>query len=256
MKIAVVGMGKMGQWIAAHLAGEHTVAGYDIDDSRIFPDGVDRLTGIEQIGDFSPEMCINAVELDGTIGVFTSLFPYLDRSCMLADIAAVKNPLAPFYRESGRPFVSTHPMFGPNDEKLTKQNAVIITESDPKGKDFFRGFYTGLGLSIYEYDFEEHDREIAYSLSVPFVSSIVFAGCVEEKNPPGSNFRRHMKIARGLLSEDIHLISEILFNPATLKQVERINQRLSYLTHIIRDEDREELIKFLLNLKENIHDEH
>ena len=69
---------------------------------------------------------------------------------------------------------------------------------------------------------------------------------------PGTTFKKHMEIARGLLSEDDYLLSEILFNPYTLKQIESINSQLSYLTHIIKARDFEEMEKFLLKLRENI----
>jgi len=47
-------------------------------------------------------------------------------------------------------------------------------------------------------------------------------------------------------------LTEILFNPATIRQIERINSRLSFLTHIIRERDTEEMQKFLGKLRRNI----
>ncbi|HRD17781.1 MAG TPA: prephenate dehydrogenase/arogenate dehydrogenase family protein, partial [Candidatus Marinimicrobia bacterium] len=64
--------------------------------------------------------------------------------------------------------------------------------------------------------------------------------------------RKHLEIARGLLSEDDYLLSEVLFNPYTLQQIELINSRLSFLTHIIRGRDYEEMKRFLDNLRKNI----
>ena len=50
------------------------------------------------------------------------------------------------------------------------------------------------------------------------------------------------------------VISEIMFNPNTIRQLELINSKLSYLTHIIRQRDYEEMRKFLDSLRENIED--
>ncbi|MBW2202939.1 MAG: prephenate dehydrogenase/arogenate dehydrogenase family protein, partial [Deltaproteobacteria bacterium] len=69
---------------------------------------------------------------------------------------------------------------------------------------------------------------------------------------PGTTFRKHLDIAKGLFSEDDHLLSEIMFNPYTVKQIEEINSKLAYLTHIIRGRDYEEMQKFLNNLRHNI----
>ena len=54
---------------------------------------------------------------------------------------------------------------------------------------------------------------VAYSLGIPFASTLVFAAIMKHQDAPGTTFKRHMKIARGLLSEDDYLLTEILFNP-------------------------------------------
>jgi len=69
---------------------------------------------------------------------------------------------------------------------------------------------------------------------------------------PGTTFRKHMDIAKGLLSEDDHLLAEIVFNPYTPRQIEEIGSQLAYITHIIRDRDYDEMQKFLNKLRRNI----
>ena len=44
-----------------------------------------------------------------------------------------------------------------------------------------------------------------------------------------STFKRHMKIAKGVLNEDDYLLQEILFNPRTPAQVEGIRTELNEL---------------------------
>jgi hypothetical protein len=61
-----------------------------------------------------------------------------------------------------------------------------------------------------------------------------------------------LSIAKGLLSEDDRLLTEIMFNPYTIRQLELINSKLAYLTHIIRQRDYEEMKKFLDSLRRNI----
>ena len=81
---------------------------------------------------------------------------------------------------------------------------------------------------------------------------MVFAACMKKQEAPGTTFRKHLEIADGLLSEDDHLLSEIMFNPDTVRQIEEINSQLAYLTHIIRDRDYDEMKKFLNKLRHNI----
>ena len=257
MKILVMGAGRMGSWLVEELCLDHEVAVYDVDIKKLkYLFKSIRLSGLDEIGDFKPELAINAVSITNIQGAFNDALPYLPEDCILSDIASVKTGLQDYYDTLDRRYVSTHPMFGPTFSdlrNLSDQNAIIIKESDEEGKAFFRSFYGGLGLSVYEYSFEEHDRTIAYSLSIPFASSMVFAACMKNQEAPGGTFKKHLDTATGLLSQDDHLLCEVMFNPHTVMQIEKINSQLSYLTHIIRGRDHEEMVKFLNRLRDNIH---
>jgi len=69
---------------------------------------------------------------------------------------------------------------------------------------------------------------------------------------PGNTYKKHMDITRSLMSEDDYVLAEILFNPKALAEIEKINSKLSYLTHIIKAEDFDEVHKFFENLRSNI----
>lgn len=256
MKIFIMGAGHMGAWLVEELCLEHEVAVHDVDPRKLkYFFNVSRLLELSEVGKFGPELVINAVSLQNIYKAFDAVLPHVSQDCILSDIASVKTGLPEYYGRLGKRFVSTHPMFGPtfaNIRDLRNENAIIIKESDKEGKEFFHHLYQNLKLNIYEYTFEDHDRTIAYSLSVPFASTMVFAACMKKQEAPGTTFRRHLEIARGLLSEDDHLLTEIMFNPHTVRQIEEINSRLAYLTHIIRGRDYEEMQKFLNGLRNNI----
>ena len=120
------------------------------------------------------------------------------------------------------------------------------------GKVFFRDLYTRLKLNVFEYTFNEHDETIAYSLSIPFASTLVFASVMKHQNAPGTTFKRHMKLAEGLLSEDDYLLTEILFNPYTSNQVAQIREKLKELLKIIDEKDSEGMKTFLTQVRKNI----
>ncbi len=255
-KIVVIGAGKMGAWLVESLCLDFEVGVFDVDKSRLkYFFNSHRFLRLEEVREFEPDLLINAVSLNSTIDLFREILPYIPESCIIADITSVKNGLKEFYNESGRRFVSTHPMFGPtfaNIKDLSTENAIIIAESDPEGKEFFRKFYSSLNLNIYEYSFSDHDETIAYSLSIPFSSSLVFAACMKTQEAPGTTFRKHLDVARGVLSEDDYLLSEILFNPFTIKQVEKIRSQLRRLIDIVGERDFEGLKAFFNELRENI----
>jgi prephenate dehydrogenase len=256
MKILIVGAGKMGSWLIESLCLDYEVAAFDNDLTRLryFFNTV-KLVSTEEIREFDPDMVINAVNLETTIPVFRDILPYVRQDCILADITSVKNGLQKFYLESGRRFVSTHPMFGPtfaNIKDLTGQSAIIIRESDEVGKTFFREFFESFNLNIFEYSFVEHDQTIAYSLSIPFASTMVFAACMKKQAAPGTTFRKHHEIARGLFSEDDFLLSEIMFSPFTLEQLEKISYQLEHLREIVREKNTDKMRQFIGELRRNI----
>ena len=255
-KIVVLGAGKMGSWLVESLCLDYDVGVFDLDKTRLkYFFNSHRFLSMDEIRDFQPDLLINAVSLHNTIKVFKEIDPYLTKDCIIADITSVKNGLQEYYTKSGRRFVSTHPMFGPtfaNIKDLSNENAIIISESDQDGIEFFRSFYSSLKLNIYEYSFSGHDETIAYSLSVPFSSSLVFAACMKKQEAPGTTFRKHLDVARGVLSEDDYLLSEILFNPFTIEQVAKIRTQLASLIKIVEQRDFEALKDFFDGLRENI----
>ena len=255
-KIVVLGAGKMGAWLVESLCLDYEVAVFDKEKSRLkYFFNSHRFLKLEEIRDFQPDLLINAVSLNHTIDAFREVDPFLPEGCIIADITSVKNGIQEYYEETGRRFISTHPMFGPtfaNIKDLSNENAIIISESDEEGKEFLRKFYTSLKLNIYEYSFDDHDETIAYCLSVPFSSSLVFAACMKKQEAPGTTFRKHLDVASGVLSEDDYLLSEIIFNKFTIDQVEKIRTQLATLIEIVKVRDFNALKEFLDSLRKNI----
>jgi prephenate dehydrogenase len=256
MKILIIGAGKMGRFFADTLSFHHEVCLFDTDPKQLrFVYNAIRTTDLKEVRTFEPEMLINAVTIKYTLDAFKMVIPYLPANCILSDIASVKTGLKEFYAECGFRFVSTHPMFGPtfaslND--LSTQSAIIIKESDFLGKAFFKDLYSSLRLKIFEYTFEKHDHTTAYSLSIPFASTLVFGSVMRHQEAPGTTFKRHMAIAQGLMSEDDYLLQEILFNPFAPEQIEKIIGKMETLRDIIQTKDAEKMQAFLKSVRKNI----
>lgn len=256
MKILILGAGKMGSFFSDVLSSQHEVAIFDTNPERLkFTYNVVRMSELEEIKAFNPEILINAVTVKYTIQAFETVLPYLDEGCMLSDIASVKTGLKEYYEKLGRAYVSSHPMFGPTFASLSDlstQSAIVISESNHWGKIFFKDLYNSLKLRVFEYTFDEHDETIAYSLSIPFASTLIFASVMKHQEAPGTTFKRHMQIAEGLLSEDDYLLTEILFNPHTPGQVIKIREELAKLLDIIEKKDSVAMVKYLEKVRENI----
>lgn len=256
MRILVLGAGKMGSFFLDLLSFEHETAVYEKNPERLrFTYNTLRFTALDEIDEFRPELVINAVTVKYTMSAFKEVMPHLPADCIISDISSVKTGLKDFYEHCGHRYVSTHPMFGPtfaNLNQLSHENAIIISEGDYMGRIFFKDLYSRLGLNIYEYSFEEHDKTVAYSLSIPFVSTFVFAAVMKHQDAPGTTFKRHMNIAKGVLNEDDFLLQEILFNPYTSEQVEQIRSELKLLLEIIDNKDAEGMKEYLTKIRDNV----
>ena len=256
MKILILGAGKMGSFFSDLLSFEHEVAVYDSNPERLkFTYNVLRFKTLDEVDAFAPERVINAATVKYTIEAYRAVIPHLRPGTLLSDIASVKTGLPEFYATSGFPYVSTHPMFGPTFASLSNladENAIVITDGDERGRQFFLNLYAKLGLHIEQYSFVEHDETIAYSLSIPFASTLVFGSVMKHQDAPGTTFKRHLGIARGLMSEDDYLLSEILFNPHTTEQLEKIQSRLSELQAIVARRDSLAMKEYLNRVRENL----
>jgi prephenate dehydrogenase len=256
MKILIVGVGNMGAWLVDALCLDHEIAVIDKNKQRLkFLFNCHRFTSLHEVKEFAPQLVINAVSLQYTFEAFEELLPYLPDDCILSDIASVKNGLYTYYKKVGRRFVSTHPMFGPtfaNIKELARQNAIIITEGDEEGKQFFRDFYQSLHLNIFEYSFDEHDRTIAYSLTIPFVTTLLFGASIKKQKAPGTTFQKHMQIAKGLMSENNYLLSEVLCSPYSAEQVEAMKKILEQLYQLIQQKNTPAIHDFFEQVRKNI----
>ena len=134
----------------------------------------------------------------------------------LSDISPAKTGLKNFYESTGHRYVSTHPIFGPTFAHL---NALSQKKS-----------------------------------IIPFVSTFVFAAVMKHQDAPGTTFKRHMKIAKGVLSEDNYLLQAILFNPYTHNQVAQIRTELKDLLDIIDHKDGERMKAYLTRIRKNVND--
>lgn len=256
MRILILGAGKMGTFFSDLLQPDHDVAVFDVNPDRLrFTYGVQRFASLDEVDAFKPDLVINAVTVKHTLQSFRDILSHIPPTCMLSDIASVKTGLPEFYSACGHPYVSTHPMFGPTFASLSNlanENAIIISEGSDLGRAFFREIYNRLKLNIVDYTFKEHDLTIAYSLSIPFASTLVFGSVMKHQDAPGTTFKRHLAIARGLMSEDDYLLSEILFNPNTTEQLRLISERLSELRSIIERRDSDAMKAFLDRVRDNL----
>ena len=75
---------------------------------------------------------------------------------------------------------------------------------------------------------------------------------MKHQDAPGTTFKRHMRIAKGVLNEDDYLLQEILFNPYTHDQVAQIRTELKELLQIINNKDAGGMEAYLAKIRRHV----
>ncbi len=75
---------------------------------------------------------------------------------------------------------------------------------------------------------------------------------MKHQSAPGTTFKRHLAIAHGLMSEDDYLLTEILFNPHSIDQIDKIQEQLSTLRKLIEAKDSDGMKQFLDRVRGNL----
>lgn len=253
-RILIAGAGRMGSWFVSLLSDRYEVAVYDpLKGANVRFEGVSQLADISGVGRFKPDLLLNCVSIEATMGSFNEMLPHLPAECILSDIASVKGELIPFYKQSGMRYVSVHPMFGPtfaSFRSLKGLSAILIEESDDEGKAFFREIFQNEGIRIYEINFAGHDRIMAEVLSIPMISALLFSAGAEGLMPHGTSYQRMMEISEGLFSEDPGMVAAILLNRECLKTIATLQEFLIRLVSIIEENDQEKVKQLFMEMRE------
>lgn len=166
--VGIVGYGHFGKFV-------HELA------QRFFPAAELRIfsRGVEPDGNFQNLDVVaksDVVILCGSIRSYESqldaVLPLLGEQTVLVDVATVKKHTNELFRArlGDRPFLCTHPMFGP--ESYQKQGGdvsglrIVVTDHTLPAQQYqtLRNLFSSLGFLIIELTADEHDRYLAETL--------------------------------------------------------------------------------------------
>ena len=85
MKILIIGAGKMGTFFCDVLNMHHEVAIFDTNPDKLrFTFNTQRMTKLEEIKEFNPDLLINAATVKYTLKAFEMVMPYISDSCIIS----------------------------------------------------------------------------------------------------------------------------------------------------------------------------
>ena len=166
MRVAVVGVGSMGKWLAGFAKqnlGEVIVA----DASTAKASQVARELGVEPKpmaeAAATAELLLVAVPISKTPQVVESLAGWAQKGALLADVASVKSDVVERMRKIGAKLelVSLHPLFGPGATSVKGKDFVVVPVKPGRRYAWLKRRLLELGARVTEMEVEEHDRMMA-----------------------------------------------------------------------------------------------
>ncbi len=245
MKIAILGCsGAMGSYFARRFIAEgHDVVGSDVRRTKPVPRGL-RLAGSNREAVEGADAVLLAVPIRVTSKVARDVAPRLKRGAVVVEIASVKAKVrgeaARALRARNVSLLSVHPLFGPLSRSPRPKICVVGGAPDIS---VARSIFPG--AELIPLNERDHDRLMAYALSLVHILNLAFASLVSKavgvdefdimSTPLGS---AQLDQAEAVLSQDPSLISNIqLENPFVPEVISSLVEELDGLKKIIAAKD-------------------
>ena len=169
--IGIIGFGRFGKLMARYLSEDFKVLVYN---------RTDKSSEIEKIGAYSASLrkvcmqdfVILSVPISQIKAVLKAIVPILKKDALVIDVCSVKAYPTRWMKELLPETVSilpTHPMFGPDSAADSLEGAKILLCKERISATLYdkvKSYLSSKGLVIIETSPEEHDKQIAISLSL------------------------------------------------------------------------------------------
>ncbi len=220
MKVAVIGAaGAMGSFFVKYfLRMGHEVVGSDEHRVSGFPAGF-TFVGSNREAALGADAVIVAVPMRMTANVVREISPSLKRGVKLVEMTSVKGRM---YAELRRiiafrkaTLLSIHPLFGPLSKSKNLKVCVIGNRRDEASA---RLLFPGAKMILL--GAEEHDRLMAYTLSLVHLLNLAFVSAVDS----GVGVKEFKRIATPLASAQLNLGQAVLSqNPVLFAHIQAEN---------------------------------
>ncbi len=184
--------------------------------------------------------------------------PHLPKRSVLVEISSVKQPIRKTLQKMnkrGVSILSIHPMFGPG--VTTLQGRTIITTMIPRHNvraQEFLSLFRKKGARIFRSSFDEHDKYISLTLSLPHFVNFAIAQTLRTTGSAprdlraraGSTFNLQLLIAEALYQESFgNEISIMMDNKHSLKAQKTFMRECSKILSLLNKHAQTRLVREL-----------
>ena len=188
MRVSVIGgAGQMGKWLVRHFkALGHTVIASDprSDELNKTADTLGIVTASSNSAAvLDSDVAVIAVPIDKTVEVIREVSPHMKQNSILCEISSIKKKLPDVFIEISerqiRP-LCIHPMFGPGSRAQVRPIVLIPIFDAESEKDLVGELFPG--YQVIFATAEEHDKAMAFVLSLPYFINTVLASLLAEED--------------------------------------------------------------------------
>ena len=265
MKIGITGLGLIGGSMAKSIkeTKEHTVYGYDIDESAILAaeltGAIDGILNEENVSDC--DLVIVSLYPEATVDYIIKNADKFKKNCIVFDCSGIKRTVCdrinPVAKKYGFTFIGGHPMagtqfwgFGSSRASLFKGASMILTPcgiSDIAVLDKAKHFFLSLGFSEITFSSpEEHDRIIAYTSQLAHIVSNAYIKsptALDRKGFSAGSYKDMTRVAK--LNEKMWTELLIENNDCLVNEIDILINNLQRYKEALKKADSEALCALL-----------
>lgn len=252
-RVSVIGAaGQMGTWMCRYFAPRFDVTGYDEDESRPLPRGVEKGTSL--VGAIlKSDYVVLCTPTRKTPEIIRLIAKEMMRGAHLIDISSQKLKTAPALSRVPAKIspVCIHPMFGPGAKGTKGQNIISVPIKDAK-KELAVAKTLFPEATFVTIDSTEHDKRIAIILGLTHLVNIAFASIVSKDEKPSltykmssGTFRIQKSLSDSIMSETPELIDTIISNPQLRRIAEELWKDIGRLLTAVQENKSEEVTDYV-----------
>lgn len=255
LSVAVIGgSGRLGSWLCHFFADSgHTITVID----PVKPDfSCNYQTNFnENIAKY--DLIVVATPIRISANILNQLSIYKLNKPVVFDVSSVKAPVQQVLfklSKQGVKVTSLHPMFGPSVEVLFGKHIIITSVSNKQADDFAKNLFKSTSINMVEMSFDQHDKIIAYLLSLSHLLNIIFIDTLKHSGFSinflsrfsSTTFSNLVSIAGRVFSENPQLYYEIqAFNPHNQACYQALSHSLSSILAAINNNDEASFVSLM-----------
>lgn len=223
-KVSILGLGRFGGLWARILARDFEVKVYDKKDLEEKAEDLGASwVDFEKL--FDVDTLFLCVPISSFPEVTKNIAARLKGGTLVVDVASVKKfPAGEMVKNLPEDveIMNTHPMFGPDSAKGGLEGLPIVmhkTRVSSEKYDFWKKYFSDLGLEVVEMSPEEHDREAAFSQGITHYVGRVLGELDLKSTPIGTlGYEKLLEIVEQTCNDTWELFRDLqTFNPFTKK---------------------------------------